>query len=293
MVRVVCKESGIEFEADSKRTQQHPLVAAIKQDGNKNGTYRQVNEALTKVRKEGGYTTIDEYISRVRAIVDGVPSAKANALAEQYSRDQEFKARQQKREENNATLSANGYRWNKYTDWDTDQDAWALIAPDGRTVTVSQALEEIERGIEIVKAERAAKEETAYIEAQRIEAEAARIKAEEDTLKAQQDAQNQATYAAFDAEVERLVAGMIQVERFDWHAHPRQTIYKMQKIAGGSYYRRHDYIDEATVNGVRCIITVTGSGYDDDGYSTCYCADPVAAGLTIYTPPANPRRSFF
>lgn len=193
------------------------------------------------------------------------------------------------RAEQNAILRDRGYTWNKYTKYDETQEEdgyyWELSSADGRVVSVARAIDEIRRGVEVVAVEYAAKQAAAEKNA------AAEAKAEQEQAAAD-EAQIDAAYAAFDAEAKRLTAGMVQVKRFAYwnQAENVQTVYKMQPLAAGTTSRRYDYIQSMTVKGVSVIVTITGSGYDDDGYSSIYCADPTAAGLTPYTPSDLDRR---
>ena len=159
MVTVICKESGIEFEAETRRTKIHPLVSALKAEGSKAGTYRQVDAALAQVRKAGGYTSIDQFMALVKAHMAGLQAeatAKYNAQAaiERERMAAEAVARAQ-REEQRALLASKGYTWTKVeTDLD-NPDAyaagwgeansyrWQLWSSDNRPVTVAQALAEI------------------------------------------------------------------------------------------------------------------------------------------------------
>lgn len=191
------------------------------------------------------------------------------------------------RHQQNDILRSHGYKWTKdYSDDPDDREfVWVLMAADGRVVSVARAIDEIRRGVEVVAAEYAAKQAAAEQQAA-AEAEAAYEKA------TAHQAQNDAAYAAFDAEAKRLTDGMVQVQRFPYwnEAENVQTVYKMQPLAAGTISRRYDYIQSMTVKGVSVIVTITGSGYDDDGYSSIYCADPAAAGLTPYTPSDLDRR---
>lgn len=193
------------------------------------------------------------------------------------------------RAEQNEILRANGYKWNKHTKYDETQEEdgyyWQLSSTDGRIVSVGRAIDEIRRGVEVVAAEYAAKQAAA-------EKKAAAEAAAEHKKAIADEAQIDAAYAAFDAEAKRLTDGMVQVERFAYwnQAENVQTVYKMQPLAAGTMRRRNDYIQSMTIKGVSVIVTVTGSGYDDDGYSSIYCADPAAAGLTPYTPSDLDRR---
>lgn len=274
MVEVVCKESGITFEASSKRTQQHPRIAALKQQGNKDGTYREVNDALMKVKKAGGYTTIDEFMALVEDFMNGKKQERRTAdarIAEQRAKDRaDDEARKEERRKQNELLKANGYTWNKYTRYDETQEEdgfeWVLKSADGREVSVTQALAEIERGVETVKAEI----ETAK------QLEQAKQEAERAAKQRQEDADT-AAYAAFDELVEEVKQASKIVEPFDYKGFLETA--KMGKVSGT--YRRHDRIYTGEINGIMCYVTFTRSGYDDDGYPTYYCEDPEKAGVEL------------
>jgi hypothetical protein len=156
MVKVTCNESKIEFEAATARTKQHPRIAALKAEGNKRGNYREVNEALEAVRKAGGYATIDEFMAKVNDIF----SANAAKMVETSKRAREAAAKHAEemqqaktvRERQNAFLREHGYKWSKVETTgyfggigDEQEWSWILFAPDGRSVTVQQALDEIAR----------------------------------------------------------------------------------------------------------------------------------------------------
>lgn len=281
-VTVTCKESGIAFEADSKRTQQHPLIASMKTQANKDGNYRELNDALVTVRKAGGYTTIDEYIAKVNAIVAGKAEASRaahDARAMEYRKEQD--AREQRKRERaavNEKLRANGYKWIKshsaaYWGGDDDDAAthWELWSSDGRIVSERQALDEIERGVEVVKAEQVAKVKVA--------AEAEAKKQQEEEQNAKSDA---AALDEFDRALSALLDGMTQVARESFKSVGFEKVLVMSKVS--TSYRRNDYALAGEIEGVRCVIAYTGSGYDDDGYSAYYCADPGKLGLSPYTP---------
>jgi hypothetical protein len=76
------------------------------------------------------------------------------------------------REQQNKILKAHGYRWEKITqDWLDDNDdfetipGWHLYAPNGRgEVSVSQALHEIEIGVEAVASEIKAQKAAEFVE---------------------------------------------------------------------------------------------------------------------------------
>ncbi len=286
MVKVTCQHSGIEFEANTARTKQHPLVAELKAEANKRGTYREVNEAMDAVRKAGGYTSVEEYIQMVRAhISNKARQAKevAQRRAERFAQaEADAKAKKQTED---ALLKEHGYEMKKVVEAINDDgqgeydlvNRWYLFSPDGRQVSRFEALDEIRRGMEVVKAERETAQKAAA------EKEAA-DKAEEEA----QAARDSEAYAAFDAKVNELTSGLTQVERFNY---PKcEVVYKMPSVS--TSYRAHDYIARGEINGVALIIAVTGSGYDDDGYSTIYCADPDKAGLTRFVERKDASRFF-
>jgi len=136
-----------------------------------------------------------------------------------------------------------------------------LRSPDGREVSVSQALDEIERGAEVVLAE---------------------IKAKSDAKQAEIEAKEKAEQAAIDkAEAEykaaksEAIQGMIEVEKFPTVFGEFEIIYRSER----------NNIRRVTRNGVAC--TITQNVALDGNTNRFYCADPVAAGLTPITPPES------
>ena len=166
------------------------------------------------------------------------------------------------RDEQNQTLTANGYTWHKMG-WDGESDDYRLdlVSPDGRIVTRAQALDEITQGREVVLAEITA-EETAAEEA----AEA---------VKLEQETKDAAIFAAFDTELEN-VRNFAEVESFD--TADAETIASTSGVSGT--YRAHDQIQRKVISDVTCYVTITGTGLDSDGYYRYYSEDPAKAGLT-------------
>ena len=52
MITVICSKTGLEFQAKSKRSKNHPLVSAILSDANKDGVYSQVKNACDIVSEQ-------------------------------------------------------------------------------------------------------------------------------------------------------------------------------------------------------------------------------------------------
>jgi hypothetical protein len=276
MTKVTCQHSGIEFEASSTRTKQHPLIATLKAEANKRGNYREVNEALDAVKKAGGYTTIESYMQMVKEYING-KAQKAKDLAQRHAQDDAKRKSQQQAE--TELLKANGYEMKKVVEVENDDrqgeydlvDRWYLFSPDGRQVSRFQALDEIKRGAAVVLAEIA----TAKAETE------AKAKSEAEEKKAKIATHN-AALQDLDAEIKRVENENVQVIRpdvkIDW-----ETVKSLPYNAEGSY-RRHDCIERGTVSGVIVYRIVTGTGYDDDGYPSYWCANPTSAGLTEIKP---------
>ena len=53
MVTVTCQYTGIEFQAKTARSKNHPTIARLLEDANKKGVYGQVVDALTAAKNAG------------------------------------------------------------------------------------------------------------------------------------------------------------------------------------------------------------------------------------------------
>lgn len=270
MIKIICQHSGLEVETKTRRTRQHPRIAELKIAANKDGNYREVNNALSEARKRGGYTNIDEYMALVSDIMreyhDKAKAKDARRAEAARKAEADRELHKAEREKLNARLKAAGYWWSKYEPrenmgQDDGYARWDLFSPDGRIVTVDQALEEIERGADVVQAEIAAKHE-------------AEAKANDEAEQAESKAIEE-----FDAKVEQIKRDNERVEPIEFEV--TNTI-RIEWPAGRkhSYYRHIDKIECGQVNNIDCWRITTGSGYDDDGYESYYCADAVQAHAT-------------
>lgn len=272
MVTVICQHSGIEFEAATKRTKQHPEIATLKDRANKEGNYREVGDALDTVKKAGGYSTIEEYMDLVRTELQ----TKRDAFLARAAKQREWQAkdesekieREARRAEENALLNANGYTWRKEAIGTEDSDMrgsygagigefshyeWRLYAADGREVSKEQALAEIKFGVEFVQAE-----EAAYAEdAQRTE-----------RAKADTQAQKEQAYQVVKAEAVKLT----EVEFVDYNL--RKEFETIASYRLGGTVRG---VSKGTINEV-LVYSVWQTG--DMDYYAFYCENPDAAGLT-------------
>lgn len=296
MVTIICQHSGLEVEAESKRTRQHPLIAGFKDRASREDTYREAGQALDEARKRGGYSNIDEYMALVKQIIAELQDkarAQHDAKAAAYRKDEAAREQiKRERQQRNAHLKAHGYTWHRYEAG--TEDSWAgrgslgggvgefshyefeMVAPDGTVVSEKQALDEIERGMDVVRSEITAKRQAEAQRETEVAAEQAQI----------EQAEREAV-AAFDAQVEQIQQENQRVDRIEF---PVSQTVRIQWPAGRehSYYRHIDNIQRGQLNGVACWRVTVNSGYDDDGYTSYYCADPVAVGAKVYeAPPAS------
>lgn len=163
---IKCQHSGLEFNSERNR-KMHPLVAEFKnsRDLVKNHQYRLAVEALDEAAQQpDAYTTIEDYLVIVRRLFTEKVAAQTRAIeTRQMERieavEDQAKAKEA-RDKQNELLWEHGYRWQKhYVDHldhyeeplDDDEFVWVLVAPDGRyDIPVKQALDEIERGADVV-----------------------------------------------------------------------------------------------------------------------------------------------
>ena len=164
MVTVKCQYTGIEFEAATKRTKNHPLVSAFLNEANAdkhtNGAYRKALEILEEL--SGQYESIEplmaEAKSRYTEWKDGAAEQATSRRAVQRQAEQAKADAKARRAATNARLKAHGYRWVKEDEESMDYAGplafeqaygnnvsyvWVLVSPDGREVSVEEALSEI------------------------------------------------------------------------------------------------------------------------------------------------------
>lgn len=164
---IACQYTGIEFEATSKRQKNHPRVSALLNDAAKAGgaAYNTAKDRLAEARA-AGLTDINEVISFVRT---GAMQAQAaadqrradNAQARKDADKDRHYARVA-REYTNSILRDGGYRWEKtiedeesmdfagpnafaaiHGSWRDSATIWTLYTPDGRVVSVREAMQEL------------------------------------------------------------------------------------------------------------------------------------------------------
>lgn len=69
MIKVTCQYTGIEFEAESKRTKNHPMVAEFLNEASSNrfqtGAYRKAKDILAEAK--GQFESIDDLMNFAKA----------------------------------------------------------------------------------------------------------------------------------------------------------------------------------------------------------------------------------
>lgn len=147
MVKVICQETGIEFEAPTKRTKQHPAVAALKAAAHRDGNYGAAMSAIKAVRESGKSTTVKDFIAAVKMLMSSEIDSRHT---EKQAAINAAAAAKDARQSQNAELRAYGFKWLKSelgdgTDWlgDSGEFQWELYSPEGRRVTIAEALSEI------------------------------------------------------------------------------------------------------------------------------------------------------
>lgn len=148
---VKCQYCGEEFEAKSSRAKNCPACSKMMTEANKHyGAYAAAQTAAQEAM------TIDITPAERRELI---ASAANQGTAEYSARMNQMRQRQRERKEayakrtsRNAFLRQHGYCWRNlaamsfnediYANADASPD-WALFAPDGREVTVTEAMAEI------------------------------------------------------------------------------------------------------------------------------------------------------
>src|ERR1700752_4737204 len=88
MVTVTCKKTGIQFEAASRRTKNHPQIMAWLSDAYKNNWLSQAEEVIREGKSQG-WTTIEQFIDALRATEQSALASHKVAAAEESKQKRE------------------------------------------------------------------------------------------------------------------------------------------------------------------------------------------------------------
>lgn len=154
MAKVICQYTGIEFEAKSPRAKNHPAVTAWLERANKMNAYGGVLDTITNARANGA-KTIEEFEVAINAFYAQRDTNQKIYAQEKTEAARKIEEQKAARKARNKYLNDHGYTWSKFQRMDEDEQgaSWHLNAPDGIEVSVVQALDEITRGREVVRAE--------------------------------------------------------------------------------------------------------------------------------------------
>lgn len=227
-----------------------------------------LNTKLTRLEKIGdkyctmnGFKSVEAYhaeMNNVRAEIAKLSPVVETAQAETEEEKRANKidrARNAGRNDMNAFLRQEGYKWQKESWGDPYQEygdggwewvlwEWVLRSADGRAVTIEQAFDEIKRGVDVVLAEIAEAEAKATAEAE----------AEEKAKVEEQDEQAEAE-AKFDTAVSKSTDGLTRTsDRFNIDALEKVAHHGMRTLLIGE------------VNGQRVAVVETAM-YDGEFYT--------------------------
>lgn len=296
-MKYVCATSGIEFETESKIhfSPMHPEVFAFKRDTRLPPIA--VAKAMEAVKVEGGYTTIDEFLALVTVKTPLIQQAMDDERKTQIAMRDAINQRERERraqieaanhaklredglkpsatrKEQNALLKAYGYTWKKIVvvdEFDPDDwsDKWILTDPDGATISLHRALDEIKRGRDVVRAEIAARE--AAEKAAELERQAQQeAKQKEEAERQARFDESEKAFGAKIAEIARTCEALPR-ETSDWSVtNDWPVIAKIEGTENGLSYRARDIIKQGVIDNVTHYLIVVGTDYDNDGYWNLY-----------------------
>lgn len=201
------------------------------------------------------------------------------AVADRKERE-ELAAIKRHRKEQNTFMRQDGYTWSKeYRDHDEYEEGepsvWVLHSPDNRAVTVGQALDEIERGADIVQDELAKIIETGngklpYDIILSGKLADAKTQREQNTKIAKREYRE-----IWETAKNEVKNTMIEVEQFDY-----DNFEKIFDRLNHETITTHQAIFHGQINDIDCavIYKYTG-GHDYNETKQYYSVDPLAAGI--------------
>jgi hypothetical protein len=155
MVKVTCEKTGVEFEAATKRTKNHPQIMGWINDAYKDGWYAQCLDAI-KDGREAGLDRIEDFLS---LLAETEKAAKAQQQADYSATLAEKRAAKEARRQRfilNSFLREHGCRWRNVGFADEEEadafdinatvgNEWCLFDSEGNATTVRAAMQQIAR----------------------------------------------------------------------------------------------------------------------------------------------------
>lgn len=152
MVKVVCEKTGIEFEATSKRTKNHPAIMSRLNQANRDGWYSQALNAL-QIGRQSGLSTIDEFVAWLNETEQAWREQRNVEITAYMDRKRAAQEAHRQRHILNAFLREHGYHWSDLALDPEDVDNsylghlpahdWQLFSSDNRAVSIKQAMQEL------------------------------------------------------------------------------------------------------------------------------------------------------
>lgn len=122
---IICQYTGVEFDAASARAKNHPAIAAVFAEANKQNRYGIAVEAIQNARA-AGVTDIDEFVSIAREAV------KANRVTEMGEARQRI---EEKRFESRQSAERSGFTGRGTDQW---SEGALMTARDAREVATKE-----------------------------------------------------------------------------------------------------------------------------------------------------------
>jgi hypothetical protein len=106
-VTVTCSKTGLEFQAETKRTKNHPVITRWSQKSYADGWYQQFDSAIA-AGKGAGFTTVAEYVELLQETETASKSQQAVDYANRVIEARQRKAERIARDEAYWKSRANG-----------------------------------------------------------------------------------------------------------------------------------------------------------------------------------------
>lgn len=153
MIAATCEKTGLTFEARSQRQTTHPQIRSWIDKSYKDGWYQACLDAI-KAGREASLESIEEFIALLSETEHAAVSSQHADYSAMLERQRQAKEARRQRAVTNDLLRDRGYRWQNLG-FKTEEEAdafdinlpigndWQLISPDGRIVTVKEAMQEL------------------------------------------------------------------------------------------------------------------------------------------------------
>ena len=154
MVEIICEKTGLKFEAENRRRKVHPVVQGWCTTAYEEGWYQEANNAIYGNRarnvEKQQFKTIEQFVTYFETLREQVLKQKEETEKARQKQERDAKEVRRQRSITNDLLRGRGYTWKKFQNDEEDQDMfgapeydWTLYSPDGRVVSVKEAMQEL------------------------------------------------------------------------------------------------------------------------------------------------------